>query len=1037
MNTRGVERQPANVPEEQPDEEPDERKIPASPPVLSQIYVRSPKNTDLMQLSSTNFDEWDLTARSLFYSAGWFPFYKAAFPEVPVKSAKDVVKVPDNILSETHRKLAWGLLFQSLGYEIKAQVRPIPLGEVEELLFTDRNLFFKDSFTTRSLLRNQLANLDLSKHQDLGGYISHVFHICQRLANQGHPVTSEDRLQYLLRGLPSEYEPIRLNIYDYCSNNDCVMAWEATTSKLLDFVRRRKNIPGAPNTRMSFEAGVVSSAGSASSHTVSDNSTPRNFPGSRVSSYSKSKEVCRDFLVGRCTRGARCRFAHIDKPRNCTHPGCDNPHTHDTERCFLRKWEMKRAAAEAEKKDSNNHIQASHPRVQQLLPGFRSDHCSMTRSESMASYIGPESDDRLGVPIDYQGESEKAKLSNRVCPGKYNRFQWLIDSGSTCHITFDARNCYDIVEDHAIITVGGQHQLKSYKSGTCSLIYDIEGRTTTITLKRVRIVPDFGQNIIAENLFLATGCLVTKTKSSLKMNNPAGLCIMNLVKHVSYGSPLFVLTAASMVTLTSQVVEHSALARSYAPGISDLELWHRRLGHRNFADVARILQLKLPAKAVFCQDCVECKSTHYPLSSKNSIKQPLHEAPRPGYLLHTDTAGPFRVETRGGKKYALLFIDDYSRKLFLFLLRSLSETLPVFQEFIAQLEAEFGRDKVVAQLLADNFSSYTQNAMAAFCKKKGIYQIFSAPYSHYLNPVAERSFRTLVEMSRTMLRHANAPRNLYGEAMHYGVYILNRCPRYFRSGHYGTPQEQWSTIPKPDLYKNIKVWGCAAWPLGTSQNVDKLLPKATKHILLGLDPHNRGYRLGQLPHMKIVHSAHVTFNETMFPCRSQEPTRENHQYELLPAPPITATTMPHMEPDFSPPQATGNTRPSRQWKPSNAFLRNMPDVDSHPAATVSPSTSVARHSQIVEQIFAAQAENTPIPPSDHGQAMASPEAPLWRQGQIAEVREHIACNTIGPAVIPPPGARIIPASWVFSYKHDLQKGNWYTNHALSSRDTAC
>ena len=113
MNTRGVERQPANVPEEQPpDEVPDERKIPASPPVLSQIYVRPPKNTDLMKLSSTNFDEWDLTARSLFYSAGWFPFYKAAFPEVPVKSAKDVVKVPDNILSETHRKLAWGLLYQ-------------------------------------------------------------------------------------------------------------------------------------------------------------------------------------------------------------------------------------------------------------------------------------------------------------------------------------------------------------------------------------------------------------------------------------------------------------------------------------------------------------------------------------------------------------------------------------------------------------------------------------------------------------------------------------------------------------------------------------------------------------------------------------------------------------------------------------------------------------------------------------------------------------------------------------------------------------
>ena len=31
---------------------------------------------------------------------------------------------------------------------------------------------------------------------------------------------------------------------------------------------------------------------------------------------------------------------------------------------------MNRVAAEAEKKDSNNHIQASHPQLQQLPPGI-------------------------------------------------------------------------------------------------------------------------------------------------------------------------------------------------------------------------------------------------------------------------------------------------------------------------------------------------------------------------------------------------------------------------------------------------------------------------------------------------------------------------------------------------------------------------------------------------------------------------------------------------------------------------------------------
>jgi len=178
MNTRRVERQgDSPVLVKQEDEiPPEEHALPAAP-VVSQIYTRPPKNTDLMKLSSTNFDDWDLTARSLFYSAGWFPFYEAAFPETPAKSAKDVEKVPDNILSQIHRKLAWGILYQSLSYELKTQVRSISLGSVEVLLYTVRNLFFKDSFTTRSLLRNQLANLDLSKHQDLGGYISHVFHI--------------------------------------------------------------------------------------------------------------------------------------------------------------------------------------------------------------------------------------------------------------------------------------------------------------------------------------------------------------------------------------------------------------------------------------------------------------------------------------------------------------------------------------------------------------------------------------------------------------------------------------------------------------------------------------------------------------------------------------------------------------------------------------------------------------------------------------------------------------------------------------------
>ena len=37
---------------------------------------------------------------------------------------------------------------------------------------------------------------------------------------------------------------------------------------------------------------------------------------------------------------------------------------------------------------------------------------------------------------------------------------------------------------------------------------------------------------------------------------------------------------------------------------------------------------------------------------------------RPLYLLHMDTMGPMRIESKGGKKYVLVVVDDFSRYSF-------------------------------------------------------------------------------------------------------------------------------------------------------------------------------------------------------------------------------------------------------------------------------------------------------------------------------------------------------------------------------------
>ena len=181
------------------------------------------------------------------------------------------------------------------------------------------------------------------------------------------------------------------------------------------------------------------------------------------------------------------------------------------------------------------------------------------------------------------------------------------------------------------------------------------------------------------------------------------------------------------------------LARQYrSSDLSDLELAHQRLGHIHFRDVARLTEMKMPNKTPFCEACVQGKSTRHPIGARSSDLPPVHDAAcRPGYLIHSDHMGPFRVSTRTGKKYALLFIDDYSRRIFLYLLPSTNEVLPSFEQLIALIEAEFGRERVIAQFQSDcDPSCFDTHAFKQLLRQKGIFLVYSPPCTQALTGVA-------------------------------------------------------------------------------------------------------------------------------------------------------------------------------------------------------------------------------------------------------------------------------------------------------------
>ena len=60
-------------------------------------------------------------------------------------------------------------------------------------------------------------------------------------------------------------------------------------------------------------------------------------------------------------------------------------------------------------------------------------------------------------------------------------------------------------------------------------------------------------------------------------------------------------------------------------------------------------------------------------------------------LVHTDICGPFPTPSRNGQLYFILFLDDYSRYSYLYLIHKKSQYLDIFKGFKDEVELQLGK----------------------------------------------------------------------------------------------------------------------------------------------------------------------------------------------------------------------------------------------------------------------------------------------------------------------------------------------------------
>ena len=82
-------------------------------------------------------------------------------------------------------------------------------------------------------------------------------------------------------------------------------------------------------------------------------------------------------------------------------------------------------------------------------------------------------------------------------------------------------------------------------------------------------------------------------------------------------------------------------------------------------------------------------------------------------LVHTDLWGPSLVASFGGSKYYITFIDDSSRKVWVYFLKNKSDVFEIFKKWKAMVETETCLN--VKCLRSDNEGEYIDGGFSEYC----------------------------------------------------------------------------------------------------------------------------------------------------------------------------------------------------------------------------------------------------------------------------------------------------------------------------------
>ncbi|CDF39892.1 unnamed protein product [Chondrus crispus] len=484
---------------------------------------------------------------------------------------------------------------------------------------------------------------------------------------------------------------------------------------------------------------------------------------------------------------------------------------------------VKSRLLQEEQRESMKTASASSPHAPALvnrMPIRRDMKCTNCNrhGHTAAHCWGKDVNGRRPAPPDgFRSRNTALKPKNRAA----NARSWLVDSGCSAHITFD-RSLFVTYEQmqSGSVEMGTKARANVAGRGEVELMLNVNGSPHPCKLSNVLHVPDFGYSLLSVTQMVSKGLQVSFENEKYRVTTGP-----TVVATASQVGDLYILDVMNE-TFSSHVVTMQTL--------------HERMAHVNVQGIASMI--------------------HNNVVSGINVRQSDRSSSRAQNcldLVHSDVCGPLEVQSIGGSRCFITFVDDHSNWVVVYTMRYKSEAFAKYKLYEKLAQTHTGRK--VKVLRTDRGGEYLSTEFKSHLDLNGTQHQLTTAYTPEQNGVAERLNRTLIDLVHSMLSHKQVSKRFWAEALATSVYVRNRVTSRTLPVN-ATPHHIWMNST-PNV-GHLRVFGSKCWYTLPKLELRKLDLRAREAMFLGYSQCSKAYKLWDGELNKIVVSRDVKFDES-------------------------------------------------------------------------------------------------------------------------------------------------------------------------------